>query len=297
MGCIDKLNKLLKNGWTTQSIANELGVSKTTISRWVRGLQDPSPAAEKVLNNKLDFLLEGSTNKALCPNCYEHLVLDVSHMLTSNPPKYEIYCEGCGYRGYIQCSESYGYEWKKVEDKINHISDSKVVDWTIDGIKLQDIPTVVDLKVKDGEDVGIDSSLYDHLTCEHCGKRFYTIGDYFDHKNHCKECHEYKKCLDKEIAELEQQLANLKAQKEKEKWQFTEDEKVILRNLPEEYRWIARDKDDHLWIYRRKPEKSSSCGEWHCFDEIVIHEINEFSHLFQCIQWEDDEPCEFRKFI
>lgn len=291
MGCIDKLNKLLKSGWTTQSIANELGVSKTTISRWARGLQDPSPAAEKVLNNKLDFLLEGSTNKALCPNCYEHLVLDVSHMLTSNPPKYEIYCEGCGYRGYIQCSESYGYEWKKVEDKINHISDSRVVDGTIDGIKLKDIPIVTDLKVKDESNVDIDSSFYDHLTCEYCGKEFYITGDYFGHKNH--------KCLDKEIAELEQQLARLKAQKEKMKWSFSEDEKVILRNMSKKFKFIARDEDGKLWAFEEEPHKNidfiSPDKIWADGGEYI--DFTFYNHLFECIQWSDTEPCEFRNFI
>lgn len=104
--------------------------------------------------------------------------------------------------------------------------------------------------------------------------------------------------LDNAINILEESLAKLKAQKEKDKWQFTKDEKVILRNLPKEYKWIARDNDDWLYVYQSKPEKSSSCDEWHCIDDIgEMIEINEFNHLFKCIQWSDTEPCEFRKFI
>ena len=112
-----------------------------------------------------------------------------------------------------------------------------------------------------------------------------------------------KKDLDKEIEKLEKELAELKAQKEKEKekekWQFTEDEKVILRNLPKEYKWIARDNNDKLWLYSDKPEKSSNYAVWKLADNVRGEqlEIIEFNHLFQCIQWSDPEPCEFRNFI
>lgn len=110
-----------------------------------------------------------------------------------------------------------------------------------------------------------------------------------------------KKDLDKEIEKLEKELAELKAQKEKEKekWQFTEDEKVILRNLPKEYKWISRDNNDKLWLYSDKPEKSSNYAVWKLADNVRGEqlEIIEFNHLFQCIQWSDPEPCEFRNFI
>lgn len=79
-------------------------------------------------------------------------------------------------------------------------------------------------------------------------------------------------------------------------WNFTEDEKVILRNLPEEFKWIARDdyKDD-LYIYTGIPEKEKDCDYW--FYNGKDYSLREFKHLFQTIQWEDNEPCEFRKFI
>ena len=80
----------------------------------------------------------------------------------------------------------------------------------------------------------------------------------------------------------------------KQQRDFTEDEKAILRNLPDEFRWIARDKSNQLWAYAFKPTKyyqhwSSGKG-----DEISL-EV--FRHLFKSIQWSDDEPCEFRKYI
>ena len=75
-------------------------------------------------------------------------------------------------------------------------------------------------------------------------------------------------------------------------WEFTEDEKVILRNLPEEFRWIARDKiSQGLFVYTSKPTKSEQSWLGN-----VISLIG-FQHVFKSIQWSDEEPCEFRKYI
>lgn len=71
----------------------------------------------------------------------------------------------------------------------------------------------------------------------------------------------------------------------KEKSQLSEDEKVILRNIPEKWKWIARDKDGYLCIYNEKPKKvyDTWCGSDYLFIEV-------FEHLFQFIKWEDEEP-------
>lgn len=84
----------------------------------------------------------------------------------------------------------------------------------------------------------------------------------------------------------------------KPQWEFTEDEKVILRNLPNEFQWIARDKTcDGLFVYALKPTKSSL--EWDNSEYGIgdVKNLNIFKHLFESIQWSDDEPCEFRKYI
>lgn len=66
---------------------------------------------------------------------------------------------------------------------------------------------------------------------------------------------------------------------------LTAEEKIILRNIDDEYKWIARDKDGELYFYKGKPTK-----------RIVIWNTNNyslggiFSHLFQFVTWEDDEP-------
>lgn len=67
---------------------------------------------------------------------------------------------------------------------------------------------------------------------------------------------------------------------------ITENEKVILRNLPGNYEWIARDEDGRLCVYPGKPLKVTTkwgSGLGHRFFDL-------FDHLFQMVRWEDDEP-------
>ena len=67
---------------------------------------------------------------------------------------------------------------------------------------------------------------------------------------------------------------------------FTEDEKTIARIINKEYKWIARDSDGSLCVYREKPEKTDDA--WDAFSEYVY--FSAFDHLFPAIKWEDDEP-------
>ena len=73
---------------------------------------------------------------------------------------------------------------------------------------------------------------------------------------------------------------------------FTENEKVILRNLSDKYCWIARDKSDKLYVYTSKPTKDNQY-----WLSVNMRNLNAFKHLFKSIQWSDDEPCEFRRYI
>ena len=70
----------------------------------------------------------------------------------------------------------------------------------------------------------------------------------------------------------------------KEKPQLTDDEKTILRNLPKEYKWIARDKNGSIFLYIDKPVKRNF---W--LDNFGTIRLP-FDHLFQFIKWEDEEP-------
>ena len=77
------------------------------------------------------------------------------------------------------------------------------------------------------------------------------------------------------------------------RWTFTDDEKVILRNLPEGYKWIARDKGSRLWVCSNKPHKEQE--SW--ANGVFWENLTVFYNLFQSIKWEDDEACEFRKYL
>ena len=70
----------------------------------------------------------------------------------------------------------------------------------------------------------------------------------------------------------------------KEKPELTEDEKVILRSLPKDYKWVARDLSGMVYIFIERPEKGQAI--WYGCGQPMIP----FYHLFQFIQWEDDEP-------
>lgn len=65
---------------------------------------------------------------------------------------------------------------------------------------------------------------------------------------------------------------------------LTEAERVILENLPKEYKWIARDKAGDLYVYADSPEKS---------DFI----LSIFNHLFQFIKWEDEKPWNIEELL
>ncbi len=78
-------------------------------------------------------------------------------------------------------------------------------------------------------------------------------------------------------------------------WSFTEDEKVILRSLHGECNWIARDRSGYLPIFRSQPFKSNKWGDWNGKNGHI--HLLPFNHLFKSIQWEDEEPCEFRRYL
>lgn len=62
------------------------------------------------------------------------------------------------------------------------------------------------------------------------------------------------------------------------------------------YRWIARDEDGELYLYRTVPTKLSSC--WLSFNiDDGIDDLCDGDVLFQCIKWEDEEPTKILDLI
>ena len=77
----------------------------------------------------------------------------------------------------------------------------------------------------------------------------------------------------------------------KETPKLTEDEKAILRNLPKDYKWIARDLSGMVYIFIERPEKGQAI--WYGCGQPMIP----FYHLFQFIQWEDYEPYSIEELL
>ena len=71
-----------------------------------------------------------------------------------------------------------------------------------------------------------------------------------------------------------------------EKKEFTDDELAIMRNIPKEYEWMARDKGGVPYTHEEKPKKEDGLweNEGHCYS------LGVFKHLFQTITSEDKEP-------
>ena len=79
--------------------------------------------------------------------------------------------------------------------------------------------------------------------------------------------------------------------KEKPQPQLTENEKAILRNVPKEYKWIARDLSGMVYIFIERPEKGQAI--WYGCGQPMIP----FYNLFQFIQWEDEEPYSIEELL
>ena len=77
----------------------------------------------------------------------------------------------------------------------------------------------------------------------------------------------------------------------KETPKLTEDEKVFLRNVPKEYKWIARDLSGLVYIFIERPEKGQAI--WYGCGQPMIP----FYHLFQFIKWEDEEPYSIEELL
>ena len=73
---------------------------------------------------------------------------------------------------------------------------------------------------------------------------------------------------------------------------ISEDEKAILKVLlKEKYKWIARDKNGCLYVYASKPKKVITIWGGSALPMMP------FNHLFQFIEWEDDEPYSIEKLL
>lgn len=73
---------------------------------------------------------------------------------------------------------------------------------------------------------------------------------------------------------------------------FTEDEKTILKSLPENYKWIARDKNGFIYVYANKPHKITDIAMFEV--DPLCRDFYLFKHMFKGVTWENSPIC-FRK--
>ena len=79
-------------------------------------------------------------------------------------------------------------------------------------------------------------------------------------------------------------------ERKEKKLVISEDEKAILRNVPQYYKWIARDGNGVVCLYPDKPHKSETI--WDSYGALFP-----FHHLFQFIKWEDEEPYSIEELL
>lgn len=85
---------------------------------------------------------------------------------------------------------------------------------------------------------------------------------------------------------------------EEEPVQLSHDEYVILKNIDEEFTWIARDDNGELHLFTIKPHKDFYCkfGWWGSRSDNSLN-FSVYEHLFQFVKWEDEEPYEISKLL
>ena len=102
-------------------------------------------------------------------------------------------------------------------------------------------------------------------------------------------------CTDKHKSCLACKINWLQAER---KPKLSEAERVILENIPDVFKWIARDnKGCELMIYVDKPYKAENMWERPDVGNRVFKELTAFNHLFQFIKWEDENPYNIEELL
>ena len=73
-------------------------------------------------------------------------------------------------------------------------------------------------------------------------------------------------------------------------------ERVILENLDKQYKWVARDKSDELWMYNEKPLKR--CERWNVegYANVIPLQLP-LPKLFTFVKWEDEQPYSIEELL
>ena len=79
----------------------------------------------------------------------------------------------------------------------------------------------------------------------------------------------------------------------KEKITLSEAERIILENIPEDYKWIARNKSKRINVFCFEPTKQHGSTWVGGYSK----DFDVFAHLFQFITWEDTEAYNIEELL
>jgi hypothetical protein len=86
--------------------------------------------------------------------------------------------------------------------------------------------------------------------------------------------------------------SNVSETKKPKQHTFTEFEKELLKQGYSESKYITRDENNKLYVHKYKPRKHE-----YIWGSGVIEKLIRFNHLFESVQWSDEEPCEWGKWV
>ncbi len=76
---------------------------------------------------------------------------------------------------------------------------------------------------------------------------------------------------------------------------ISEAERIILENIDKQYKCIARDENNYLFVFENKPTKDKSSWQSNGLD--LYEDIFVFNHLFQFITWNDEQPYNIEELL
>lgn len=74
---------------------------------------------------------------------------------------------------------------------------------------------------------------------------------------------------------------------------------ILVQALSDGYRWIARDKDNEVWLFDVKPHKANFCGieVWLNGFGNDVHPLILCKDLFTFLHWEDKKPTKIKDLL
>ena len=100
---------------------------------------------------------------------------------------------------------------------------------------------------------------------------------------------------DEELRQLDRRLDIMRVYRypvwKREEQTITRDEKVLLKNIAKNFKYIARNRDSTLFVYGDEPAKEvREVNMWIRRPDSYIANLAVYIHLFPMVKWEDEEP-------